>query len=285
MAQQRLILIGGPTASGKSALAAERAAALGGTVINADAMQVYAGLPILSAQPEAALRTKAAHVLYEVMDPAEAGSAGKWLPLAVAAIKDCWRGGGTPILVGGTGMYFRALTEGLADIPAIPDEVRAKATALYDEQGEAAFREALHILDADGAAKFAAHDRQRLIRAYEVVLHTGKPIAAWQREGAPPLPACVIERHVVLPPRDELYARCDARFLTMVAAGAVDEVRGLMQRRLDPQLPAMKMIGVRELAAHLRGELSLDAAVAKAQQMTRNYAKRQMTWFRNQWPL
>lgn len=283
MTQRRLILIGGPTASGKSALAVQMAQNCAGTVINADAMQIYAGLPVLTAQPAAADKQAIPHLLYEIMDAAEASSAGKWLALALQAIEDVWRAGRTPIVTGGTGMYFRALTEGLADIPPIPDEVRAAASTLYDELGEAKFRDLLRRIDPAGADSFAANDRQRLIRAYEVACHTGKPIHIWQREGGRALPDCVIERHVVMPPREVLYTRCDARFIQMMEMGAIEEVRSLMARALNPDLPAMKILGVREIAAFLCGEVSRDDAVVRAQQMTRNYAKRQMTWFRNQW--
>ena len=209
-----------------------------------------------------------------------------------------------PLLVGGTGLYFRALLGGLAVIPSIPDDVRVSAQKLYDKIGEEKFRAELATLDPTSAAKLARNDRQRLIRAYEVALHTGRPLGEWHKQGngMPAfagmtkenttlhnnvLPAkagipFVYETHLLMPPREELYAKCDARFHTMMEAGALDEARVFLKRNLDANLPVMKTIGVRELGAYLKGETTLDEAISKAQQMTRNYAKRQMTWFRNQ---
>ncbi len=289
MTKPPLILIGGPTASGKSARALEAARRMNGVIINADAMQVYAGLPLLTAQPEAEDKRAAPHELYEVYDPAERSSAGKWLALAEAALRRCAEAGRTPILVGGTGLYFKALTDGLAAIPPIPDAVRAEVQALYEHMGEAAFRSRLATLDPSSAARIKPNDRQRLIRAFEVAQHTGQPLGYWQngagqaQDGAGPVSAFAVRRILLLPPREELYAACDRRFERMMERGALEEVRALLDRSLDPDLPAMKILGVRELAAYLRGEVSRADAVAQAQQATRNYAKRQMTWFRNQW--
>lgn len=255
-----------------------------GCIINADAMQVYAGLPILTAQPEPQDRAEILHLLYEITDPAEASSAGKWLTQARAAIDETLANGHTPLLVGGTGLYFEAILGGLADIPPIPDEARAKAENLYAEWGEAKFRAALAALDPISATRIARNDRQRLIRAYEVVEHTGKPLTEWQKTGPEGLGKdFAIERHLLLPPREELYAACDKRFHLMIKRGAIEEVKKLIARKLSPALPAMKILGVREIAAHLRGEANLEESIVKAQQMTRNYAKRQMTWFRNRW--
>ncbi len=296
MKQQPIILIGGPTASGKSALAMRLARECGGVIINADAMQIYAGLPLLTAQPEAADKAEIPHLLYEVMDAGEASSAGKWLALARASIAGVVAQGRTPIVVGGTGLYFAALQGGLAEIPPVPDTVRAEVSALYDARGEVEFRAALALRDGDSAARIKPNDRQRLIRAFEVVAHTGKTLGEWQKNEAggqkpeagqiiisPDLKPLTSDLHLLLPPREELYAACNTRFVKMMERGALEEVRALIARDLSPTLPAMKILGVRELAAHLRGEMSLSEAVEKAQQMTRNYAKRQMTWFRNQW--
>jgi len=243
------------------------------------------GLPILTAQPEARDKAQTPHELYEVFDAAERSSAGKWLALAKEAIQRSLAAGRAPILVGGTGMYFKALLEGLADIPPIPDNVRAKARELYEQLGPEAFRAELAKLDPDSAARLKPNDRQRLIRAYEVAAHTGKTIGAWQKSGnsAAAGTQFSVERRLVLPPREELYTRCDRRFLQMIERGVIEEVRALVARKLDPDLPAMKILGVREIAAFLRGEMTKDDAIAKARQATRNYAKRQMTWFRNQW--
>ena len=291
MMEQKLILIGGPTASGKSALALDLACQYDGAILNADALQVYAGLPLLSAQPSSEDRARVPHRLYGVTDPAEPSSAGKWRAQAMAALSETVSAGKTPIFVGGTGLYFRALLGGLDDIPPIPDAVRAEASRLYDELGERAFRERLAAKDPDSVARLARNDRQRLVRAYEVVLHTGRPLSQWHGQKGEDeifvVPASGVrlrvEKNLLLPERDTLYAACESRFLTMMERGALAEVEAFLERKLDPALPVMKTIGVRELGAYLAGEISLKAALEKAQQLTRNYAKRQMTWFRNQW--
>ena len=283
MSAERIILIGGPTASGKSALAMQVARRVKGSIINADAMQVYAGLPLLTAQPEAADKAEIPHLLYEVTEASEASSAGKWLAQVEEAIARVRAEGRVPVLVGGTGLYFEALRGGLAVIPEIPVEVRAEASRLYEEKGEEAFRAMLATLDAESAGKIERNDRQRLIRAYEVVAHSGKSLGAWQKEGAAARIEGEFECQLLMPEREELYANCDRRFLAMMERGAIEEVERLVARGLDPALPAMKILGVREIAGYLRGEVTRERAVALAQQMTRNYAKRQMTWFRNQW--
>jgi len=285
MTKPTLHMIGGPTASGKTAAALELAQRVEGVIINADAMQVYAGLPLLTAQPTDEEKRAVPHKLFEVFDPSERSSAGRWLALAKEAVANAVAQGRTPILVGGTGLYFGALMGNLAAIPPIPDEVRTQATALYDALGHDAFRTKLALLDAESATRIMPNDRQRLIRAYEVAAHTGKALGAWQQEGEAESVAkdFTVERHLLMPDRANLYAACDARFIKMIERGALDEVRRLVQSNLDLDLPSMKILGVPELAAHLRGEITLDEAIAKAQQATRNYAKRQMTWFRNQW--
>lgn len=285
MTDKKIILIGGPTASGKSALAMQMARQRPSRIINADAMQIYAGLPVLTAQPTASDRAETPHILYETDDAAEAFSVGKWLILAQKAIHQAHTDHITPIVVGGTGLYFQALLNGLADIPAIPDTVRAATTALYEKVGEQEFRAALAGIDPASASRIARNDRQRLIRAFEVASHTGKALSLWQAESTAQGTEQnkLYEKHVLLPPRDTLYNACNARFLKMIEQGALDEVHALMVRDLSPALPAMKILGVREIAAHLHGELSLAAAITASQQATRNYAKRQMTWFRNQW--
>jgi tRNA dimethylallyltransferase len=289
MSHARIILIGGPTASGKSAFAMELARREHGTIINADAMQVYAGLPTLTAQPHEADRAEIPHLLYEFLDPGEASSAGKWLRQTHIAIRTIRETGRTPILVGGTGLYFDALQGGLAEIPDIPGTVRDDADDLYAMWGEEKFRTRLGALDPESAARIKRNDRQRLIRAYIVATYTGKSLGEWQREGkassrhTSDLGEATFVHHLVLPPRDTLYAACDARFLKMIEQGAVDEVNKLVARGLSASLPAMKILGVREISAYCRGEISLEEAVLQAQQMTRNYAKRQVTWFRNRW--
>ena len=279
-----IVLIGGPTASGKSALALAAAEAFGGTVINADSMQVYRDLAILTARPGAAETARAPHALYGVLDAADPCSAARWAALADAAIADAAASGRLPVLVGGTGLYFRALSDGLADIPAISAGVRVEARRLHRTLGGVGFRAALAARDPEGAARLEPGDTQRLIRHYEVAVATGRPLGAWQRrQSAAPRYAAVLAL-VLLPPRATLYAACDARFAAMVQTGALDEVRALLARRLDPALPAMKAVGVPELAAYLAGTTTLADSIAAAQQATRRYAKRQTTWFRHQMP-
>jgi len=276
-----VIIIAGPTASGKSALALALAETYGGTIVNADALQVYRDLKILTARPDTAAEARAPHRLYGYLDAAERGSVAQWRALALAEIATATATDSLPILVGGTGLYLRALTEGLATVPDIPPDIRAEATALYLELGGDAFRQHLSALDPQAATRLPSGDRTRLTRAYEVVRATGVPISDWQKEAGSPAPyrfAILL----VMPPRAALYAACDARFAAMIDAGALDEARTLLARGLDPGLPAMKAVGVPELIRHLRGELTLPEAIAGAQQATRRYAKRQTTWFRHQ---
>ncbi|HVJ55026.1 MAG TPA: tRNA (adenosine(37)-N6)-dimethylallyltransferase MiaA [Aliidongia sp.] len=276
---KRIIVIAGPTASGKSTLALELAERLGGTVINADSMQIYRDLEILTARPDPAAVARAPHRLYGVLDGAELSSVASWIDLARAEIAMAK----LPILCGGTGLYLRALLQGIAPVPPIPDPVRQAARALHAELGGEAFRAALGRIDPEAASRLNAGDSQRLVRAYEVVTATGRPLGDWQREAAAEsdLDPLIF---TLLPPREELYAAIDGRFAAMVRAGALDEVRALIARNLDPALPIMKALGVPELARHLAGAISLDAAIAEAQQASRRYAKRQYTWFRHQLP-
>ena len=277
-------LIAGPTASGKSALALRLAEAIGGEVVNADSMQLYADLEVLTARPSPADLVRAPHHLYGVADAGDAWSVGRWLA-AARMMLDAIASRGTPaVVVGGTGLYFRALTDGLADIPAVPAEVRDAVTASYEAQGEARSRAALASYDAASAARIQAGDRQRLIRAASVMAATGRPLSDWQA-AAPPALAPDDHRAVVLDPaRPVLYARCDARLKSMATRGALEEVAGLLARHLPAELPAMKALGVREFGRYLQGVQPLDAALAEVQLQTRRYAKRQSTWFRNQTP-
>ena len=250
-------------------------------------MQIYRDLRILTARPGPEDEAMATHHLYGVADAAEAWSVGRWLAAATAVLEDIAGRGRTAIVVGGTGLYLGALTSGLADIPAVPAEARTRAAEAFDRLGEAAFRERLGERDPAAAARIAPGDRQRLSRAWEVLDATGRALSDWQAATASPFPAGAFRPLVLEPPRADLYARCDARVEAMVAAGALDEAAALLARGLDPALPAMKAVGLRELGRHLADELGLEAAVALAQQATRNYAKRQMTWFRRQtadWP-
>ena len=280
-AQGLLIIVAGPTASGKSALALDLAAARRGTIINADSQQIYRNLKILSARPNAAAMARAPHRLYGFLDAAERGSVALWRERALVKIAAAQSAGSLPILVGGTGLYLRALQRGLAPVPAIPLSTHAEAAELYDRIGGAAFRERLAALDPAAAGRLPPRDRQRLLRAWAVVRATGRPLTEWQRGGSEPTPFR-IATILIMPPRETLYAACDRRFEAMIAAGALDEAAALMARNLPPDLPAMKGVGVPELMRHLRGEIGLDEAVALAQRATRRYAKRQMTWFRHQ---
>ena len=276
-----VILIAGPTASGKSALALDLAEALDGVVINADSMQVYRDLQVLTARPDATAEARVPHRLYGVIDGGEACSAARWRDLAVAEIAAAQAAGKRAIVVGGTGLYLRALTHGLAPVPEVPASVRAEAVAMAETQGVAALRADLARRDPVMAARLRPTDRQRLIRAWEVVVATGRSLADWQR--APPdQPAIATRWIIVLPDRPRLYAACNARFAAMVDRGALEEVRRLSARNLDPALPVMKALGVPELRAVLQGQMDLPAAIAAAQQATRRYAKRQTTWLRTQ---
>jgi tRNA dimethylallyltransferase len=276
-----VLVIAGPTASGKSALAIELADAFGGTIVNADSLQVYHDLRVLTARPDAAAEQRAVHRLYGFLDAGERGSVADWRSLALAEIAAVTAAGRLPILVGGTGLYIRAIEKGLAPVPEIPEELRREASELYLVLGGAVFRERLGQLDPCGAVRLAPGDRQRLVRAYEVVRATGVPLTTWQRRPHSPSPyrfAMIL----LAPPRDRLYAVCETRFAGMMAAGALAEAEALAARDLDPDLPAMKAVGLPELLRHLRGEIALADAIAAAQRATRQYAKRQMTWFRHQ---
>lgn len=293
LARRPVILVGGPTASGKSALAADVAAAFNGVVINADSMQVYRELEIITARPNAGDTAKAPHRLYGVLSAAERCSAAHWRALALIEIDAALAAGRLPVMAGGTGLYLRALEQGLAPVPDIPEAVRRDARALYESIGPEAFHAELAQRDPDMAARLNVSDTQRLLRAWEVVAATGHSLAAWQAQqsgqegetGADNRRSTKLSflKLAVIPPREELYARCDARFAAMASAGAVEEVEALLAMGLDPDLPVMKAIGVREFGGYLRGELSLEAAVSMAQQETRRYAKRQLTWLRHQY--
>jgi tRNA dimethylallyltransferase len=275
------VLIAGPTASGKSGVGLELACGLGGTVINADSMQVYRELRVLTARPSQSEEARAPHRLYGTVSAGQACSVGRWLDDAADAVAEARGKGRLPILVGGTGLYFKALTEGLAPVPDIPAEVRS----YWREQAAKVSREALHqdlaARDPAMAAKLKPADPQRIMRALEVIDATGISLAEWQGGNAAPLlsPSEVLPL-VIAPEREPLYAAIDARFDRMIEHGAVGEVRALLDLELDPGLPAMRAHGVRELEAYLSGAVSREDAVAKAKTESRRYAKRQMTWAR-----
>ena len=278
----RLTLIAGPTASGKSRLALDMAAQTGAVIINADSQQLYADLRILSARPSIKDEALAEHRLYGVADAADAWSVGRWARAVMPQLDELSAQGRSALLVGGTGLYFNALTRGLADIPAVPDEVRDAVQAVYDREGEAAFRRRLAVVDPKSAAAITPGDRQRLIRALAVAQVTGRSLSDWKADTRPLLEPGSYDALVIEPPRDRLYTACDTRVRLMIEHGAVDEVRALLARNLDPALPAMKAVGVPELSAHLTGATTQDQAVAALRLSTRHYAKRQLTWFRNQ---
>jgi tRNA dimethylallyltransferase len=275
------VLIAGPTASGKSAAALELAERLRGTVVNADSMQVYRELAVLTARPSIADMADAPHRLYGMVSAAEAYSVGRWLGDSCRAIAEALEAGRVPILVGGTGLYFKALTEGLAPIPDVPPEIREHWREQADTLGAAQLHSELAARDPAMAARLKPTDPQRIVRALEVVDATGVSLAEWQGASATPmLPPEGVVRVVVAPEREPLYAAIDARFESMIGHGGLNEVKALIALGLDSGLPAMRAHGVRELGAYLAGTQSLDEAIAKAKTESRRYAKRQMTWLR-----
>ena len=277
------VLIAGPTASGKSAAALELARESGGVVINADSMQVYREAPILTAQPSAQDRARVPHLMYGHVSAHALYSTGLWRDDAAKALAQARRNGRLPIFVGGTGMYFMALTEGLADIPAIPDDVRDEARALLDEIGVEALHARLAARDPLTAAKLRPSDPQRVLRAYEVLEATGTPLAAWQEKPAAPLlDKDRVAGFVLDMPRADLRARIATRFEAMLDQGGLEEAMDL--KGLEPALPAAKLLGLRPLQALAEGRLNREQALDAAITATRQFAKRQMTWFRHRMP-
>ncbi len=279
------ILLAGPTTSGKSALALALAEQLGGTIINADSMQVYRDLRIITARPTPTDEARVPHLLYGHVDAAENYSVGRWCVDAQAAIAEVRQTGRRPILVGGTGLYFKALTQGLAAVPPIPAGIRASIRGRLGSDGVAPLYAELQQRDPATAARLMPGDRSRVTRALEVVLATGRSLSDWHSEGMPPSidTARAIKLFLDVE-RAELARRIDARFDAMLESGALDEVSALAQRGLDPALPAMKAHGVPWLIRHLKGEITLDEAAEGGKRDTRRYTKRQATWFRNQLP-
>ncbi|WP_459696374.1 tRNA (adenosine(37)-N6)-dimethylallyltransferase MiaA [Acidisoma sp. C75] len=275
------LFIAGPTCSGKSALALALAEALGGVVINADSMQIYRELRILTARPSAEDEARVPHALYGVRPAAEPGHVAWWREAALGEMGEAHARGLMPILCGGTGLYFSALRHGLAEIPPISPEARREARAALASVGAPALHALLAEQDAETAAELRPSDGQRIARAYEVVLSTGRGLASWRREPRLPPPPWRFRAIRLDPPRADLHRAAADRFAAMLAAGALDEVRSLLAQGLDPALPAMRAHGVPELARHLRGEMSLDAARAQAVANTTQYIKRQSTWFRH----
>ena len=285
MDKAEVILIAGPTASGKSALALALAQRRGGIIINADSMQVYRDLRIITARPTAAEEEQAPHRLYGHIDAADNYSVGRWCREAGAALAAARHDARPAIIVGGTGLYFNALTRGLAAVPPVPAATRAEVRARLAREGAPALHAELSRRDPEAAARLMPGDRTRVTRALEVVLATGRSLKAWQEGEAPPvLDISRVAKIFLMPERAELLRRIDARFDAMIAAGALEEVRTLAARHLDPELPAMKAHGVPWLIRHLDDELTLAQAAEEAKRDTRQYTKRQATWFRNQLP-
>ncbi len=285
MTKPTAILLAGPTSSGKSALALALAEKLDGAIINADSMQVYRDLRIITARPTPDEESRVSHLLYGHVDAAENYSVGRWCVDARAAIAAAETSGRLPILVGGTGLYFKALTRGLAAVPPIPADIRAAVRERLSAEGVGSLYGELSVRDPAAAERLMPGDRSRITRALEVVLATGRSLADWHREGMPPsLDATQTVKIFLDVERAQLYRRIDARFEAMLAAGALDEVSALAARNLDPALPAMKAHGVPSLVRYLRGEITLAEAAEGGKRDTRRYTKRQATWFRNQLP-
>lgn len=277
-----VMIIGGPTASGKSALALEAAMRYDGKVINADAMQVYQKIPIITAVPTADDKSKAVHLLYEIYPPTQRGNVADWLNRAITAVRQCWNEHKLPIIVGGTGFYIDSLIKGVSPIPETRAEIKHRVAEIISSQGLAGAYEYLWQIDAVGAQKIRSQDVTRIRRALEIKLDTGKSIADWFKLPLiQQLPEADFSFIKLLPSLSELEVKCSQRFDIMIEQGAVDEVKELLSMGLDDSLPAMKAIGVPEIGAYLKGEITLPEAITLAKLHTRQYAKRQLTWFRH----
>jgi tRNA dimethylallyltransferase len=281
----KAVLIAGPTASGKSALALALAQKTGGVIINADSMQVYRDLRVITARPTSDEEAQVPHRLYGHVDAAVNFSAGSWVVDAAKVLAEARSQNRLAIFVGGSGLYFKALTRGLSAVPPIPPEIREDVRARLERDGVEALHAELAQSDPAGAERLKPRDRTRITRALEVVEATGRSLTDWHRDGLPPLlPPGEFSALFLAPDRDQLYARIDARFDAMLKAGALEEVAALAARRLDPLLPAMKAHGVPALIRHIRGEIPREEAAMIGRADTRHYAKRQFTWFRHQLP-
>jgi len=279
---KQIVCIAGPTASGKSAFAVKLAKKCDGEVINADALQVYKELHVLSARPDKQEMGGIAHHLYGHVSASTRYSTGMWLEEADRLIIDILARGKTPILVGGTGLYFKALTQGLAKIPMPNAQAVKESQAILDEHGITALRARAKQLDPAASARVLGNDPQRLLRIVNVALGTGKPISVWQGQTKPILPYGTWRGMTLLPDREAVYAKINARFARMVKTGGLEEARRVRALGLAAELPAMKAIGLRELIAHLEGQITLDEAIETAMRETRRFAKRQFTWIRGQ---
>ena len=284
MVPKKVLIVAGPTASGKSDLAVELAEEFGGVVINADSMQIYEGLEVVTGSPKTVERSRAPHKLYGVWDPATSFSAGQWVGLAKHEIRAAHQAGFLPIVVGGTGMYLRTLIKGIAETPAIPFAIRETVRSRLADEGSVILHAELSKFDPNTAARLNVSDSQRIARAVEIFEATGKTLTQWHEESIQTETSPEFNFWSVLlkPPRELLYAACDVRFEEMLRTGALDEVAALVDRKLDPSLPAMKALGIPEIIKYLAGELIFEEAISAGQQTTRRYVKRQGTWFKNQ---
>ncbi|MDD4555897.1 MAG: tRNA (adenosine(37)-N6)-dimethylallyltransferase MiaA [Alphaproteobacteria bacterium] len=282
MQENLVIAIGGSTASGKSTLALDLAQALNGVIINADSMQVYRDTPILSANPTTEDRAKAPHVLYEIYDADKHGNVSEWLILAKEEIEKAWQQKKMPILVGGTGMYLHSLINGMSPIPETSQATKEKVSKLLEEIGTQALHKKLAEVDPSSAKKLSPNDSTRVRRAYEVWLDTKKPISKWhEEENIKILPEAKFFTIKIVPSAEEVDEKCYERFEKMITLGALEEVKKLKAKKLNKNLPAMKAIGIPELSSFLEGEISLEEAINLGKLRTRQYAKRQRTWFAN----
>jgi tRNA dimethylallyltransferase len=283
LSRQPVIVIGGPTASGKSALAIDIAEKFGGEIINADSMQIYRDLSVLTARPGAADIARAPHHLYGLLGLDERCSAGQWRARALGIIEDVQRRGALPIVVGGTGLYLRALMTGLHRMPAVPAAIREELNARLAGEGARALHAELAAMDPETAAGLNPADSQRIVRALEIFIHTGKGLKRWQAGETEAAPVGLrFFRIVTLPPREELYAIANERFRWMMDNGAMDEITRLFSQSPPDDLPLLKAVGVQAIRAFLAGEIDREHLIELGQRDTRRYAKRQMTWFRRQ---
>lgn len=283
--QAQIIILAGPTASGKTALAIDIAHKIGAEVINADSQQIYKEIPILTAQPTIKEQEGIPHLLYGAISVRDTSSVAIWLNMAEKAIKEVLERGKIPLLVGGTGLYIKALTEGIATIPDISNATREHIRALFESESIEKIHALLKQSDPETAQKLNVKDTQRVLRAYEVLLETGKSISYWQtQKSAPVFPSEMFSLFFNLPDREKVYSKCNARFVEMLDKGALDEARIVKEMNIPPSNTAMKAHGLRELIAYLDGNMSLEEAIDISQRNTRHYVKRQFTWFRHQMP-
>ncbi len=283
MKKQPIIILSGPTASGKSALALFIAAEIDAVIINCDSKQIYREIPIITAQPTEAEKQTVEHNLYGVISAAEDCSVARWIELAIGAISAARAKNKIPLLVGGTGLYIKYLTEGLPNIPDIEDDIRAKVRDRLAEIGSVQLHQELTKIDAEMAEKLKPNDGQRIARAYEVIQQTGKSLLWWQQQKSQPFYSKEsFQTFFLAPDREKVYENCNKRFVTMVNDGVIDEIKALDSMSLDATLPAMKAHGVPEILSYLHGNMTLDDAIDQAQKNTRHYIKRQFTWFKHQ---